>query len=98
MIQYLAARFVLFTLEYLPVRCATFYTKLLDLTQPRLRRVAMRNLALAYPEKTEEERRRIVDGVFRSLARLIAVFARFPRLNRANIGEWIEYEGARQLS
>ena len=60
---------------------------------PRLRRTAMRNLELAYPGKTKAERSQIVDGVFRSIGRLIAVFARFPQLHRGNIGEWISYEG-----
>lgn len=60
---------------------------------PRLRRVAMRNLELAYPEKTLRERRTIVDEVFRSIARLLYAFARFPDINRENISQWIRYEG-----
>ncbi len=60
---------------------------------PRLRRVGMRNLELAYPEMPERERLQIVDGVFASIARLLAVFARFPKINRENISEWIRYEG-----
>src|SRR5205814_2804303 len=39
------------------------------------------------------ERSKIVDGVFRSIARLITVFARFPQLNGHNIRELISYEG-----
>jgi KDO2-lipid IV(A) lauroyltransferase len=31
--------------------------------------------------------------VFRSIARLLAAFARFPRINPENVGEWIRYEG-----
>lgn len=42
---------------------------------------------------TAEERARIADGVFASIARLLAVFARFPLLDRKNISEWIRYEG-----
>lgn len=53
----------------------------------------MRNLELAWPEKDERERQAIVDGVFASIGRLLAVFARFPVLNRENISEWIRYEG-----
>lgn len=34
-----------------------------------------------------------MDGVFASIARLLAVFARFPTLNAGNISEWIRYEG-----
>lgn len=66
---------------------------LLDLALPRLRRVALRNLALAMPEKSEAERARIASGVFRSVARLLVAFARFPRIDRANVAQWIRYEG-----
>lgn len=39
------------------------------------------------------QRQQIVDGVFRNIARLLLALARFPSLNRSNIGEWIAYEG-----
>jgi KDO2-lipid IV(A) lauroyltransferase len=53
----------------------------------------MRNLELAYPEKTAAERKAIVDEVFRSIGRLLYSFARFPQINAENISEWIRYEG-----
>ena len=53
----------------------------------------MRNLELAYPEKTPAERKAIIDEVFRSIARLLYAFARFPKINRQNISQWIRYEG-----
>ena len=53
----------------------------------------MRNLEIAYPRKSHDERAKIVDGVFESIARLIWTFARFPQMNRENIGQWISYEG-----
>jgi KDO2-lipid IV(A) lauroyltransferase len=53
----------------------------------------MRNLELAYPEKSPAERRAIADEVFLSIARLIWVFARFPQINAQNIHNWIRYEG-----
>lgn len=53
----------------------------------------MRNLELAYPTRSEREREQIVDGVFASIARLLAAFARFPALNRTNISDWIRYDG-----
>src|SRR6185312_604397 len=95
LIAYLAARFVLFTLAVGPVsfsfRVARFYSALLDRVLPRLRRVAIRNLELAgFPIA---QRKIIADGVFRSIARLLVAFARLPRMNRDNLGEWIRYEG-----
>ena len=72
---------------------ARLYTTLLDLAVPRLRRVAMRNLSMAMPERTTDEHERIVDGVFRSVARVAVSFSRFPRITKSNIHEWIRYEG-----
>lgn len=85
--------FLLWALAHAPLGLARFYVILLDLAIPRLRRTAMRNLEFAYPEKSIAERRAIVDEVFRSIARLIWVFARFPQINRENIHHWIRYEG-----
>jgi KDO2-lipid IV(A) lauroyltransferase len=53
----------------------------------------MRNLAMALPELDERARVCIADGVFRSIARLLVTFARFPRMNGGNVKEWIRYEG-----
>jgi KDO2-lipid IV(A) lauroyltransferase len=82
----------LWTLRHAP-GLAGFYARLLDLLVPRLRRVAMRNLEFASPGKSERERAQIVDGVFASIGRLLAAFARFPALSRENISQLIRYEG-----
>lgn len=67
--------------------------RLLDLMIPRLRDIADGNLARAFPEYDAAWRKRTVDGVFASIGRLLVAFARFPRINRSNIQEWIRYEG-----
>ena len=72
---------------------ARCYVRLLDLALPRLRRVALENLAMALPALNQREFVAIVDGVFQSIARLLVSFARFPRMDRTNIGQWIRYEG-----
>lgn len=64
-----------------------------DRLVPRLRRIAMRNLELAMPELPLQRRREIVDGVFVSLARMMVVFSRFPRIGPGNVSELIGYEG-----
>jgi Kdo2-lipid IVA lauroyltransferase/acyltransferase len=84
---------LLWLLAHAPLGLARFYIALLDLAIPRLRRTAMRNLELAYPEKSLAERRAIADEVFLTIARLIWVFARFPNLSRQNIHELIRYDG-----
>jgi KDO2-lipid IV(A) lauroyltransferase len=97
MIDYLMALVAIHSLAFAPralaVPLARLYTRLLDLGIPRLRCVGMRNLAMALPSLSREERARIVDGVFRSIARMLVTFARFPRMNKDNIHEWIRYEG-----
>ncbi|HLX73303.1 MAG TPA: lysophospholipid acyltransferase family protein [Terriglobales bacterium] len=63
------------------------------LLHPRLSRVAMRNLRLAFPEMPETERRRIVRGVFTSLGRLLAEVCRFPRYTPENVSQVAVYDG-----
>jgi KDO2-lipid IV(A) lauroyltransferase len=83
----------LWSLAHAPFALARFYVVLLDLAIPRLRRTAMRNLELGYPEKPPAERRAVANEVFRSIARLIWIFARFPKINSQNIHKLIRYEG-----
>jgi Kdo2-lipid IVA lauroyltransferase/acyltransferase len=87
------ASILLWSLAHAPLGLARFYVALLDLAIPRLRRTAMRNLELAYPEKSPAERRAIADEVFLTIARLIWTFARFPKIDRQNIHELIRYDG-----
>jgi len=87
------AAVLFWSLAHAPLALARFYVKLLDLAIPRLRRTAMRNLELAYPEKSPAERRALADEVFLSIARLIWIFARFPQINAQNINHYIRYEG-----
>ena len=72
---------------------ARIYVRMLDLAIPRLRQVARRNLAMALPEYTPERHAQIVDGVFRSIARVLVTFAKFPAIRRSYPGEWIRLEG-----
>src|SRR5450759_1105497 len=96
-IEYAAVASVVATLRWTPRaladRLGRAYAGLLDAAVPRLRRTALRNLELAMPELREEERRRVADGVFRSIARLLVGAARLPTLNRENVEDWIRYDG-----
>ena len=87
-LEYWAVRLVLYTLARMPA-LAGLYVKLLDLAVPRLRKTALRNLEMA----GFAEPARIADGVFQSIARVIASFARFPAITRENAVQWIRYEG-----
>jgi Kdo2-lipid IVA lauroyltransferase/acyltransferase len=94
-VEYTLASLVLSSLARLPrpaaERLARGYARLLDLALPRLRRVARRNLSMALPGLSDREQ--VIDGVFRSVARLLVAFARFPKIGRENVSEWIRYEG-----
>jgi len=59
----------------------------------KLRRVGMRNLELAFPEKPLRERKKILRGVFTSLGRHVAEVCLFPRYTRENVSQTVVYEG-----
>jgi KDO2-lipid IV(A) lauroyltransferase len=59
----------------------------------RLRHVGMRNLELAFPEKTAAERARILRGEFTSLGRQLAELCQFPRYTLKNVDDIIVYDG-----
>jgi KDO2-lipid IV(A) lauroyltransferase len=95
--EYCLAVVALKSLEFAPISAAhnlaRFYARLLDKAIPRLRRVARRNLAVALPEFTPARHAEIVDGVFRSIARVLVTFAKLPHIRRENLDRWIRLEG-----
>src|ERR1700683_5573108 len=58
----------------------------------RLRQVGMRNLAMAFPEKTEAERARILRGEFTSLGRQLAEVCQLPRYTLENVEKVVVYD------
>lgn len=84
-------------LEYAPRAAADALglgcARLLDTAVPRLRQTAYKNLTFAYPDRDAVWRRSTVDGVYQSIGRLLVAFARFPRIEKCNVAEWIRYEG-----
>jgi KDO2-lipid IV(A) lauroyltransferase len=59
----------------------------------RLRRVGMRNLQLAFPQKTRKERRKILRGVYVSLGRLLGEACLFPYYTPADASQVAVYQG-----
>jgi Kdo2-lipid IVA lauroyltransferase/acyltransferase len=96
-IEYAIALAAILKLEWAPLPLARWMARvtarLLDLAMPQLRRRAMHNLAMAMPELDAAARGRIADGVFASIARLLLVFSRLPRIHAGNVSRWIRYEG-----
>ena len=66
---------------------------LIYLLHGKLRHVGMKNLALAYPEKTRHQRARILRGEFTSLGRQLAEVCLFPKLTRENLNKVVVYDG-----
>jgi KDO2-lipid IV(A) lauroyltransferase len=62
-----------------------------------LRRTGATNLRLAFPEKTEEERGRLLRECFDNLGRLLGFFSQFSSRSREQLKELIEVEGLENL-
>jgi KDO2-lipid IV(A) lauroyltransferase len=96
-LQYYAALSLLKFLGWLPHRGARVVCAGLALLTywfwPRLRRVGLFNLRLAFPDWTERQRRDVLAGLFKNFGRMLADFAHFPRWNRENIESLIIYDG-----
>ncbi len=60
---------------------------------PRLRRVGLFNLKLAFPDWTEKQRRKVIYDLFQNFGRMLADYAHFPHWNRDNIEKLIIYDG-----
>jgi len=67
--------------------------QLVYLFHGKLRRVGRQNLALAFPDMPEGERRKILHGVFTSLGRQLAEVCLFPRYTPENVREVVVYDG-----
>ena len=59
----------------------------------RLRRVGLRNLRLAFPERSESEREAILRKVYRNLGYLLAEFCEMPGYTAEQASRFIRYEG-----
>ena len=59
----------------------------------RLRAVGLRNLQIAYPERTESERRAILQQLFRGLGWQLAEFCLMSRYTAEQTQRFIRYEG-----
>jgi KDO2-lipid IV(A) lauroyltransferase len=95
--EYALAWVLVQVMERLPLslaaRVALWTARLLDSLVPKLRRTAERNLSFALPELDTAQKRKLIDGTFRSVGRLLLALARAPRIRPDNVGDWISYQG-----
>jgi len=66
---------------------------LAHLSLRRLSTVGLRNLQLAFPEKSAADRQRILRRLYRNLGWLLAEFCQMPRYTRDNTQRFLRYEG-----
>ncbi len=96
-LEYAALWVVVRTLGLLPRwlsrALAILFALLIYRLHGRLRKVAMRNLKMAFPEMPAKERRRILRGVFVSLGRQLAEFCLLPSYTRENVSRVVIYDG-----
>ena len=97
LLEFLPAWLLLKAFGLLPRRAAIFMGRLIARAvysiHSRLRHTAHRNLAMAMPEMSRDERVRVIKGVFRNMGRLLGEFSQFPKLTRENISEIVVYDG-----
>jgi KDO2-lipid IV(A) lauroyltransferase len=58
---------------------------------PRARKIALTNLRIAFPEKSEAEHRAILRQAFRNLGRMGAEFCHLLYLTPENISQWVTF-------
>ena len=96
-LQYAAVWLIVKGLGILPRRVARmlghFLARIMFLLRPPLRRAAIQNLRLAYPDWSDAQRREVIRGMVRNLGWLAAEFAHFPGLNRANVEQVVIQDG-----
>ncbi|MGD9561996.1 MAG: lysophospholipid acyltransferase family protein [Pyrinomonadaceae bacterium] len=95
-LEYAAARGLLGTLGVLPRRAAVAVSMSLAAAGyyalGGLRRVAMTNLRIAFPEKDSREHKRLAKGAFRNLGRILGELSQFPKATPESLNELIEFQ------
>lgn len=94
-IEYAVARGIFGLLEMLPRRIAVFIglmvARLGYYVLPHLRRVALRNLEIVFPDMESSEKTRLIKRSFESLGRMLGEASQFGRISREKISEVIEF-------
>ncbi len=95
-IEYIGARLALGLLRALPrsaaIRVATRFLRNVPKILPKLRKTGLRNLEIAFPQKSVEERESILRGTFENLGRVLGDLSQFPKYTREQLAELIDFE------
>lgn len=95
-IEYVAARLAFGLLGLLPRRAAVLVSIWILSVASRLiaslRTTGMMNLAIAFPEKSIDERKRILTGTFENLGRVLGELSQVHKLDRKEMAANIDFE------
>ncbi|HYJ88622.1 MAG TPA: lysophospholipid acyltransferase family protein [Pyrinomonadaceae bacterium] len=100
-VEYAAARSVLAVLSALPLtwsmRVGRSMGSLAHGLAGDLRQTGHRNLKLAFPDKSEQERRELLSACFRSFGRQLGLFSHFSSASREQLLSFTAWEGLENL-
>jgi KDO2-lipid IV(A) lauroyltransferase len=95
-LEYAAVRSLLGFLAVLPEKTAVSVATGVAMTGyyllGGLRRVAMTNLHIAFPELGESEHKRLAKGAFKNLGRVLGAMSHFPTATRESLAKTIEFQ------
>jgi KDO2-lipid IV(A) lauroyltransferase len=101
LLEYAVARSILGGLSLMPAGWAMAtgrrLGRLAHATAGNLRRTGELNLKLAFPDKSEQERREILSACFQSLGRQLGLFSHFSTSSREQLLGFTEWKGLENL-
>jgi Kdo2-lipid IVA lauroyltransferase/acyltransferase len=93
-LEYYAAWTILSFLGILPRKLAVFicvqFGNVAYFVLGKLKKIALKNTAIAFPEMPETERKKLVRGCFQNLGRQLAELSQFPKATRESLEKIIE--------
>jgi KDO2-lipid IV(A) lauroyltransferase len=100
-VEYVAVASVVRAVRMLPMslvlKTGTFLGRLFHALDGKHRRLALTNLAAAFPSRTDAERRAIAREMFGHFGRLLTVLLKFSTLPREEMLKYVEFEGEERV-
>jgi KDO2-lipid IV(A) lauroyltransferase len=95
-VEYIAARAAFAMLGVLPRNAALKFCmglmRVLPLVLKNLRRTGLRNLEIAYPEKSHKQRSQILRGTFENLGRVLGELSQFHKFTKSSLADLIDFD------
>ncbi len=95
-VEYAATRVVFAIMGLFPrmaaIRVSIWIMQATGVLLKDLKRTGLRNLEIAFPEKSEAERKRILAGTFENLGRVLGELSQVKKLTREKLAEIIDFD------